>query len=78
MKCPSWTAAKVAIAATMETGITDQYIAGTARKSSNPVTLQNSRPMEPAILSADMTLGKCFTPFYRCDRWYSLSRGSLL
>ncbi len=39
MKCPSCTAANVAIAATMEIGVTVQNTAGTARNSSNPVNL---------------------------------------
>ena len=39
MKCPSWAAANVAIAATMAIGITDQNTVGTIRNSSNPVSL---------------------------------------
>ena len=39
MKCPSCTAANVAIAATMEIGIIDLNIVGTVRNSSNPVSL---------------------------------------
>ena len=39
MKCPSWRAAKVAKAATMEIGIIDLNIPGTVRNSSNPVSL---------------------------------------
>ncbi len=39
MKCPSWTAAKVAKAATMEIGIIDLNIVGTVRKSRKPVSL---------------------------------------
>ena len=39
MKCPSCTAANVAMAATMEIGITDQNMVGAARKRNNPVSL---------------------------------------
>ena len=104
MKCPSWAAANVAVAATMAIGITDQNTVGTKRaaqhttnmmsatlsnaapvllsawsllarvpstislmphnaystQNSHPVTSQNSRLMEPAILSIDITFGKCF------------------
>jgi hypothetical protein len=39
IKCPSCTAANVAIDATMAMGITDQNTAGAARKRRNPVSL---------------------------------------
>ena len=54
MKCPSWAAANVAIAATMAIGITDQNTVGTKRAAQHTTnmmsaTLSNAAPV---LLSA--------------------------
>ena len=52
--------AKVAIIATIAMGMMHQLMAYSVQND-RPVTLQSNKPMDTAILSAVMMLGKCLT-----------------